>query len=204
MSGGKWRGPASVFVTEQGGRRLINCCPSGFGGWERRGISPPPTASRSGSEGCCGTAGWCSAAGWQPSQSGGVYEDMPWGFFALDLKSGEASPLTRRSTPTRCSTRTGSRGSRRRPTAPTWWWPSTTARAYRSAGSRRGRPAVGGRFAGGRGSPRTVTLSARRGVRGRGSETRGRDAPGKAWVIGREGKTVWTGDLRGTSRGSIS
>jgi hypothetical protein len=201
-SGGKWRGPASVFVTEKGELRPTELLPVRFGrvGAARHLATPDTFAVRFGS--LLRDGRLLLAAGWQPSQSGGVYEDVPWGFFALDLRSGEASPLTQ---PLRSDTAFNQNWLQKIGATPDG--------ARLVVATHDGKRVSVGRFEQGaerpswvaslaaQGSPRTVTLS----VDGRfvavGTETRGQDAPGNAWVIGVDGKTVWTRDFEGTVAG---
>ena len=201
-SGGKWRGPASVFVTEKGKPRRTDLLPERFGrvGAARHLATADTFAVRFGN--LLRDGRLVLAAGWQPSQSGGVYEDVPWGFFALDLRTGETSPLTQplHSDATFNQNRLQSIS-------------ATPDGARLVVAAHDGKQVSVGRFEQGanrpswvaslaaQGSPRAVTISVDGEFVATGTETRGHDAPGKAWVIDRDGQVVWTGAFEGTVAG---
>jgi hypothetical protein len=201
-SGGKWRGPASVFVTETGKPRVIDLLPERFGavGAARHLATVDTFAARLGN--LLRDGRLLLSAGWQPSQSGGVYEDVPWGFFAIDLKSGEASALTE---PLRSDAVFNQ----------SWVQQiaATPDGAHLVVAVHDGKRVTVGRFdqsanratwvasLAAQGVPRTVTLSPDGGFVAVGTESRGEGAPAKAWVLGREGKTVWSAEFAGTIAG---
>lgn len=195
-SGGKWRGPASVYVTRGDRTESTDLLPLRFGsvGAARPLPFPDSFAVRFGN--LMEDGRLLLAAGWQPSRSGSTVEDLPWGFFAWDLSTGVASPLT----------------------APL---PSDAAinQAWfqRIAGSRDGAHLVaavhdGERVSIGRyerdanrparvialaakGGPSAIALSDGGAFVAVATETRGREAPAQAWVIDAAGKTVWNGSF---------
>ena len=201
-SGGKWRGPASVFVSEKGRPRLRDLLPERFGtvGAARHLATADSFAVRFGN--LLRDGRLLLAAGWQPSQSSGVYEDVPWGFFALDLGSGETSPLTQSlhsdaafnqdrlqrisSTPDGSRLVVAAHDGKR----------VSVARFEQGAN----RPSWVGSLAA-QGSPRAVAIAVDGGFVAVGTEARGHDAPGKAWVIGADGQTVWSGVFEGDVAG---
>jgi hypothetical protein len=201
-SGGKWRGPASVFVTERGKPRVTDLLPDRFGavGAARHLATVDTFAVRFGN--LLRDGRLLLSAGWQPSQSGGVYEDVPWAFFALDLKTGEASPLTKplhsdaafnqnrfqriRATPDGARLMVAAHDGER-----------VSVGRFEQGGDR---PSWVAALAA-QGSPRSVTLSDDGGFAAVGTDSQGVDAPGKAWVIDRDGRTVWTGEFEGTVAG---
>jgi len=142
------------------------------------------------------------AAGWQPSRSGNAVEAVPWGFFAFDLRNGEASPLT----PPLESDGAINQALVQKIAA-------TPDAAQLVVATHDGQQLSVGRFERGSDRPSRVTaLAAKRSPSAAaiardgafvavGTETRGRDAPGKAWVIDREGKPIWTGEFRKTVAG---
>ena len=198
-SGGKWRGPASVFVTGKGKSRVTELLPGRFGsvGAARQLATVDTFAVRFGS--LLGDGRLLLAAGWQPSQGGGVYEDVAWGFFALDLESGEASPLTQSLhsdavfNQDRIQRISATPDARRLAIAAHDGRQLSVGRFEQGAG----RPSWVARLAS-QGSPTVVTFSADGELVAVATETRGREAPGKACVIGPAGKVVWTGEFEGT------
>ena len=201
-SGGKWRGPAAVFVTERGEPRLTDLSPERFGsvGAARHLATADTFAVRFGN--LLRDGRLVLAAGWQPSQSGGAYEDVPWGFFALDLRSGEASPLTE----SLHSDAAFNQNRIQRISA-------TPDGARLAIATHDGRQVSVGRFERGanraswvasqaaQGSPSAVTISVDGEFVATGTEARGHDSPGKAWVLDRGGKAVWAGEFDGTVAG---
>ncbi len=91
---GAWRGPASFFVTRGDESQRTELLPARFGevGAASRRPLPDTFAVRFGGLRADGRP--VVAAGWMPSQFGGVFEHVPWAFFAIDIKTGEAKPLT--------------------------------------------------------------------------------------------------------------
>ena len=63
-----------------------------------------------------------------------------------------------------------------------------------------GRPSWVARLAS-QGSPTVVAFSADGELVAVATETRGRETPGKAWVIGPGGRVVWIGEFEGTVAG---
>ena len=198
-SGGKWRGPASVFVTEGGAPRLTDLIPERFGkvGTARRLATSDTFAARFGN--LLRDGRLVLAAGWQPSQAGGAFEDVPWGFFALDLRSGKASPLTQ---PLHSDAVLNQHWFQRIAATPDGTRLVVAAydgKLVSVAQFEQGadRPARVTSMAA-QGSPSALSISSDGAFVAIGTETRGRDAPGKAWVVDRDGKTDWTGEFQGT------
>jgi hypothetical protein len=201
-SGGKWRGPASVFVTEKGTPRLMDLLPERFGtvGAARPLATADSFAVRFGN--LLRDGRLLLAAGWQPSQSAGVYEDVPWGFFSLDLRSGEAAALT----PPLHSDAVFNQNRLQKIS-------STPDGSRLVVATHDGKEVSVGRFEQGasraswvatlaaQGSPRAVAISVDGGFVAVGTEARGHDTPGKAWVIGPNGQTVWRGEFEGAVAG---
>jgi hypothetical protein len=94
VNGGRWRGPASVYVHANGETRRLELLPAAFGpvGAARTLSIADGFAVRFGT--LLPDGRLLLAAGWQPSRSGDTVEDVPWGFFALDLATGAVAPLT--------------------------------------------------------------------------------------------------------------
>lgn len=196
-SGGKWRGPASVFVLEKGKSRSTDLLPERFGsvGAARQVPTADSFAVRFGN--LLQDGRLVLVAGWQPSSSLGVFEDVPWGFFALDLRTGEASPLT----PPLHSDAAFNQHWLQRIAA-------TPDGAHLVVAAHDGKRMSVGQFAQGaeqaarvtslaaEGSPSAVAISADGALVAVGSESRGRDAPARAWVIDRAGKSIWTGEFQ--------
>jgi hypothetical protein len=201
-SAGKWRGPASVVVLEKGASRSTELMPERFGsvGAARRLATADSFAVRFGN--LLRDGRLVLAAGWQPGSSLGVFEDVPWGFFALDLRTGEASPLTQ---------------ALHSDAAFNQHWlqkiAATPDGAHLVIAAHDGkRMSVGQLEQGARlpsrvtslaaqGSPSALAISADGGLVAVGSEFRGSDAPAKAWVIDRAGRSVWTGVFQKTVAG---
>jgi hypothetical protein len=196
ISGGRWRGPASLFVSGSGAIKSQDLLPAGFGsvGAARSLPTPDSFAVRFGNVLEDGRV--LLAAGWEPSRNLGSVEDVPWGFFAWDLKTGAASPLT---TPLPsdaainqawfqriAGTRDGARlvaavhDGQRLSIA---WFVRDASRAQRVVALE----AAGG--------PSALAVSddgARVAV---ASESRGREAPAQAWILDAQGKAVWHGSF---------
>jgi len=94
ISSGGWRGPATLFVNQGPGGTRTDLLPERFGsvGAARALPLPDSFAVRFGN--LLQDGRLLLAAGWQPSRSRGAVEDVPWAFFAWDLQSGQAAPLT--------------------------------------------------------------------------------------------------------------
>jgi hypothetical protein len=196
ISGGRWRGPASIFVSGGEGGNKTDLLPARFGsvGTARTLPTPDSFAVRFGNLLEGGRV--LLAAGWEPSRSGGNVESLPWGFFAWDSKTGDTSPLA----------------------APL---PSDAAinQAWfqRIAGTRDAarmvaavhdgkRVSIGWFERGAQRATRVVTLDAHGGPSALAlsddgafvavaTESRGREAPARAWILDAEGKTVWSGSF---------
>jgi hypothetical protein len=202
ISGGKWKGPAFVFVLEKGASRSTDLLPERFG--SVGAARPRPTADsfavRFGN--LLQDGRLVLAAGWQPSSSLGVFEDVPWGFFALNLRTGEASPLT---LPLHSDAAFNQHWLQKIAATPDG--------AHLMVAAHDGKQMSVGQFEQGAklpsrvtslaaaGSPSAVAISADGALVAVGSESRGRDAPAKAWVIDRAGKSVWTGEFQKTVAG---
>lgn len=90
ITGRKWKGPATLFVTGKGETRKVDLLPALFGKvGEARSLPTADTfAVRVGH--LLEDGRLLVAAGWQPSTG----EDVPWAFFAMNLENGESSPMT--------------------------------------------------------------------------------------------------------------
>jgi micrococcal nuclease len=191
ISGGQWRGPASIHVTPPGeGTELV---PALFGpiGAARALSLPDGFAVRFGP--LLGDGRLLLSAGWQPSRSGGSVENVPWGFFAWDLRAHAAAPLTRplpsdaavnqsivqriAATPDASVLVVAAHDGKR----------VTVARYARDA-DRASRVVT----LASAGAASALAVSADGALVALGSESRGREAPGQAWVQDASGATVWT------------
>ncbi len=202
ISGGKWRGPASIFVLETGASRSIDLLPERFGsvGAARHLATADSFAVWFGNLLADGRL--VLAAGWQPSSSLGVFEDVPWGFFALSPRTGEASPLT---LPLHSDAAFNQHWLQRIAATPDG--------AHLVVAEHDGKQMSVGQFEQGAklpsrvtslaaaGSPSAVAISTDGALVAVGSEYRGSDAPAKAWAIDRAGKSVWTGEFQKTVAG---
>jgi hypothetical protein len=142
------------------------------------------------------------STGWQPGSILGVFEDVPWGFFALDLRTGEASPLTE---PLHSDAAFNQHWLQRIAATPDG--------AHLVIAEHDGTQMSVGQFEQGarrpsrvtsvaaEGSPSALAISADGALVAVGSEFRGSDAPAKAWVIDRAGTSVWTGAFQKTVAG---
>ncbi|MET0556301.1 MAG: thermonuclease family protein [Vicinamibacteria bacterium] len=191
VSGGQWRGPASIVVQPGGGR--VELSPALFGavGAARTLPTPDSFAVRFGSLLDDGRV--LMAAGWQPSRSPGRVEPVPWGFFAWDLDAHAASPLT------------GPIASD--PAVNQGWMQriaATPDAAHLAVATHDGERLTIARFARGARSAASVVSLASKGAAAAlalsrdgslvaiGSESRGRDAPSQAFLLDASGATVWT------------
>jgi hypothetical protein len=202
VSGGRWRGPATLYATpRQDGR--ADLLPERFGavGAARRLPTPDTFAVRFGS--LLGDRRVLLAVGWQPSQNTGHVEDLPWGFFAWDLDRAEASPLTK---PLRSDARLNQAWVQRIAATPDAahlvvathdgerlsiaWFERDASRPSRvvSLASRGAASALALRKDG--------TLLAV------GSESRGREAPAQAWLLDASGKVAWSASFEKTVAGA--
>lgn len=198
-SGGRWKGPPTLFVAGKGEARQTDLPPARFG--KIGAARPLPTADtfavRLGN--LVEDGRLVVACGWQPSQSGGVYEDVPWGFFAVDLKTGEAAALT---LPLKSD-----------PALNQNWLQKIAASPdamHLVVAAHDGTQIAVAQFDQGANAPSRVTqLPAQGSVSAVaisddgtwvavGSESRGRDAKAVAWVINQAGKTIWSGEFEKT------
>ena len=202
ISGGRWRGPASVFVLEKGSSRPMDLLPARFGavGAARPLPTPDSFAVRFGN--LLRDGRLVLAAGWQPSRSGRVVEDVPWAFFALDLGTGEAAPLTLPLDSTAAMNQNLLQTIAATPDAAHLVLAvhdgEQMSVAQFDQGARRASQVTS---LAAQGSPSAAAISDDGAFVAVGSETRGRDAPGKVWVIDRAGKTVWTAEFEKTVAG---
>ena len=196
-SAGKWRGPAMVTVSGGAHERAFQLLPQQFGvvGAARPLPVADSFAVRFG--GLMHDGRLLLAAGWQPSRGGDEVEDVPWAFFALDLRSGAPTPLT---PPLASDARINQAWLQRIAATPDGSRLLVTAHdgsqltvAQYEPGEDRASlvtslPA--------RGSPSAAALRADGAFAAVAAETRGRDAPAAVWVLDRGGKQVWTGTFR--------
>ena len=191
ISGGQWRGPASIVVRPGGGR--VDLVPALFGavGAARTLSIPDGFAVRFGTLLADGRV--LMAAGWQPSRSPGRVEPVPWGFFAWDLDAHVASPLTGPITSD--------------PAVNQAWVQriaATPDAAHLAIATHDGERLTVARFARGaqraervvslasKGAATALALSPDGAFVAIGSESRGREAPGQAWLLDASGAVVWT------------
>jgi len=199
---GKWQGPATVFVTQEGGGSRTDLLPERFGsiGAARSLPFADSFAVRFGN--LLRDGRLLVAAGWQPSRSGGTVEQMPWGFFAWDLKAGEASPLTAPLP----SDATINQALVQRIAA-------TGDGAHLVIATHDGQRLYVGWFERGANRPTRVVSLASKGAASAvslsedgafvavGSESRGREAPGQAWLFDAAGKVAWSSPFEKTVAG---
>ena len=191
-AGGKWKGPAMVFVTHGQDRRRFDLMPERFGlvGAARPLPFPDSFAVRFGS--LLQDGRLLVAAGWQPSRNAGTVEDLPWAFFAWDLKTNEATPLT---------------GPVHSDKAINQAWvqriAATPDAAHLVIATHDGERLSIGRFErdanrasrvvslASNGGPSALALSNDGTLVAVGSESRGREAPAQAWLLDSAGRVVW-------------
>ena len=195
--GGKWSGPPSMLVSGGAEDRRFELLPRQFGavGSARALPLPDSFAVRFGS--LLRDGRLLLAAGWQPSRSGGQVEDVPWGFFALDLDTGEPAPLT---APIPSDAAVNQALLQRIAATP------DGARLLVAAHD--GAMLTVAQFERGKGepvltssipttgSPSAVAIATDGSFAAVAAETRGRDAPAVVRVLDRAGKTAWTGEFR--------
>jgi hypothetical protein len=201
ISGGRWRGPASLYVTpRQDGR--ADLLPERFGavGAARRLPTPDTFAVRFGS--LLGDGRVLLAAGWQPSQNSGDVEDVPWGFFGWDLQKGEAWPLTR---PLASDARLNQAWVQR--------IAATPDAAHLVIATHDGERLSIGWFERDASRPSRVVSLASKGAASAlalrkdgtllalGSESRGRESPAQAWLLDAAGRVAWNGSFEKTVAG---
>ncbi len=192
VSGRNWRGPASLFVHSPAESRKLELLPGLFGkiGDARSLPSADTFAVRVG--GLLDDGRALIAAGWQPAQSGGTVEAVPWGFFAVNLQTGEAAALTL-PLPSDAAINQN--------------WvqkiASTDEADFLVVAAHDGKQIAVGSYAQGADRPTRVTalpsagaasalaISGNGSLIAVGSESRGKDAPATAWVIDQAGKTIW-------------
>jgi hypothetical protein len=195
-SGGHWRGPALLYVSEKGQARRTELPPALFGeiGAARPLPTPDTFAVRFGNLMSDGRL--LLAAGWQPSRTQSTVEQVPWGLFAWDLGRSEATPLTQSLKSDLVFNQN--------------WFQRVAAGADGAlmavavhdgerlsvAQIERGADAPSRvTSSSSKGAPSAVAVSADNTLVAVGSETRGSDAPGKAWVIDRAGKELWRAEF---------
>jgi len=196
ISGRRWRGPASIFVTSARSASATEMLPARFGsvGAARPLPTPDSFAVRFGNLLADGRV--LLAAGWEPSRSPGGVEALPWGFFAWDLKTSAAAPLTGAIASDVAinqawfqriaGTRDGSRmvvavhdGER----LSIGWFERDAQRATRVVAL----VAPGG--------PSALAVSEDGAFVAVASESRGREAPAQAWVLDTGGQVAWNGSF---------
>ena len=189
----KWRGPAALFVTSKAETKRLELLPALFGKvGEAKALATPDTfAVRLGT--LLDDGRLLAAAGWQPSQNGAAVEAVPWGFFAVSLATGEATPL---SLPLPSD-----------PAINQNWVQkiaSTPDASDLVIATHDGSHLAVGQYAQGSNAATRVTKLESKGAASAvaialngarvavGSESRGRDSPARAWVLDETGQTVWT------------
>ncbi|TMB54882.1 MAG: hypothetical protein E6J47_07500 [Chloroflexi bacterium] len=132
-----------------------------------------------------------------------MVEDVPWAFFALDLGTGDAAPLTLPLESTAAMNQNLLQRIAATPDAAHLVVAVHDGEQMSIAQFDQGarRPSQVTSLAA-QGSPSAAAISADGAFVAVGSETRGRDAPGKVWVIDRAGKTVWTAEFEKTVAGA--
>jgi hypothetical protein len=193
----KWRGPATVSVTEKGATRSMDLLPERFGavGAARALPTADSFAVRWGNFLQDGRL--VVVAGWEPSSAGDVFEKVPWGFFALNPRTGEASPLTGPVESDRRLNQAWQQKIGATPDGSRLLMAAHDGKEVSIAQFERGadRPARVTSLAA-KGSPSAAAVSADGTFAAVATETRGRDAPAKVWVIDRAGKQVWAGEFQ--------
>lgn len=184
-----WQGPARVFV----GGDPTDLGPARFGrvGAARSLPTADTFAVRFGNFLQDGRL--LVAAGWQPSRSGATVEDIPWAFFAWDLKAREASPLTA-PLPSDAAINQS------------WVQEIAASRdgAHLVVATHDGQKLSVGWYARAARQPTRVVSLASKGAASAlsisedgafvaiGTESRGRDAPARVWLLDAAGKVAWT------------
>lgn len=198
LQGRGWRGPATVLI----GARRLDLLPALFGkvGEGKQLPLPDTFAVRFG--GLLEDGRLLVGAGWQPSQSGGSWEDVPWGLFAVNLNTGDAAGLT---LPLKTDARLNQSWMQKVASTPdasvmavathdgTQLWVATFAQGADAPTRVTGVPAKGG--------PNALAVSADGSLVAVGSEGRGRDAPAFAAVIDQAGKVIWRAEFAKTVTG---
>ncbi len=209
VSGGRksvssqWRGPAVLSVLEKGrSTRRMELLPQHFGPVGAARVLPTPDTFAVRFGHLLEDGRLLVGAGWQPTQSAGELAKIPWGFFAIDLRTGAASPLTPRL---------------RSNAAVNQAWlqkvAATTDGAHLVVAAHDGRKVAIARFARGAkapgptaaldalGSPTALAVSANGEYVALGTETRGRDALARAWILDGQNRPVWTSEFAKSGAG---
>lgn len=197
--GGKWKGPPTLFVAAGGTKQQTDLPPQRFGaiGVARERPTADSFAVRFGN--LIEDGRLVVSAGWEPSASAGTFEEVPWGFFAIDLHSGEATPLT---LPLKSD-----------PGLNQHWLQKLAATPdgmHLAIAAHDGQSVTVAQFDQGanvasrttrqpsKGSVSAVAISDDGSFVAIGTETRGSDAPAQAWVVNLAGKTIWTSPFQKT------
>ena len=187
---GKWKGSPTLFV---GATRQTELPPSRFGliAEARQRPTPDSFAVRFGN--LIEDGRLVVACGWEPSTPA---EDTPWGFFAVDLQTGEAAPLT---LPLKSDAALNQQWLQKIAASPDGMHLVVAAhdggqvtvaqfdQGANLATRRTQRPA--------KGSVSAVAISDNGTLVAVGTESRGTDAPALAWVIDQTGKTIWSAEF---------
>jgi micrococcal nuclease len=200
ISGGQWRGPASIVVTPGGER--VDLVPALFGavGAARTLSLPDSFAVRFGTLLDGGRV--LLAAGWQPSRSPGRVEPVTWGFFAWDLKAHVASPLTEPITSDPAVNQAWVQRVAATPDAAHLAVAAHDGERLTIARFARGaRQAAGTVSLASKGAATALALSRDGAFVAVGSESRGADAPAQAWLLDASGATVWSASFAKTVAG---
>ncbi len=196
---GKWKGPPTLFISGGASARQSELLPSRFGkiGEARNRPTPDSFAVRFGN--LVDDGRLVVACGWEPSSSGARIEDVPWGFFAVDLHNGEASPM---SLPLKSDAQLNQLWLQRIAASPDGMHLVIAAHdGEQLAIARFDQGAnVASRVTGqsAKGSVSAVAISDDGTLIAVGTESRGSDAPAQARVIDQAGKVIWTVELKKT------
>lgn len=94
-AGRGWRGPTRIYGTMSGSEpKRLELVPAMFGKVGEGKQLPLPDSFAMRPSGLLDDGRLVVAAGWQPSQAGGVFEDVPWGVFAVNLGTALAVSIT--------------------------------------------------------------------------------------------------------------
>ncbi|GEM_PF-2959532 len=198
ITGRKWKGPATLFVTGGGESRKVDLLPALFGKvGEARSLPTADTfAVRVGH--LLEDGRLLVAAGWQPSTG----EDVPWGFFAMNLETGEASPLTMPLSSDAALNQNLVQKIAATPDASVMVVAAHDGQQLAVATFETG-SVKAARVAtlSSQGAASAIAVSANGGYVAVGSESRGPTAPATAWVLDQTGKVFWKEEFPKTITG---
>lgn len=203
IAGRAWRGPAMLYVTAAGSEpKRFELLPGLFGKVGEGKALPLPDSFAVRFGGMLDDGRVLVAAGWQPNQSGAELEAVPWGFFAVNVATGNAAAATL-PLPTDGFFHQGLMQK----------VASTFDAAWMAAATHDGKRLAVGTFAQGaegasrrteipaKGSPSAIAIAANGQWTAVGTEARGRDAPGFAAVVDQAGQVIWRKDFAKTVTG---